>query len=107
MVQPIDTQVSDVPDPVADLGAERAPEGKVANVIGGAQADAMELNDAGVAWREVTSTAPHGTCYQSDLISGCVLHAQGRMHVPAATFESIRHSYGKAASAQARADLLQ
>src|SRR5215207_8276683 len=66
VVQSVDAQVSDVADPVADLCAERPPEREIAKVVGGAKPDAMKLDDAGVARREVATPASGRANHQID-----------------------------------------
>src|SRR5262249_9490870 len=83
VVQIVDAQVSDVSDPVGHLSAEQSPEGEIADVIGAAQADALELHNASVAWRKVASTAPGGACHEVNVVSGCIVRKQSGLHISA------------------------
>src|ERR1700704_6110078 len=53
VMQSVDPEIGDVADPVADLGAKRAPEREVAGVVGGAKPDAVKRDDAGIARWEI------------------------------------------------------
>src|SRR6516225_1603129 len=69
VVQVVDKQVSNVSDPVGHLGAEQTPEGEIADMIGAAEADALELHNAGIARRKVAAAAARGSDHEIDAVT--------------------------------------
>src|SRR5262249_6245573 len=100
VMQPVDPQISDVADPVADLCAQRPPEGVIAGVIGAAQANAVELDDTGVARREIAPAAPDRTHHEIDAVVRGVRGEQRGLHVTAPAFAFARVLHRKAELAQ-------
>ena len=83
MVQSVDPQVGDITDPVADLGPERMPECEVAGVIGCAEPNAVEFDDAGIPRGKIAPSASGRPDHQIDPVAGCILGQQRRLHVAA------------------------
>src|SRR5260370_976013 len=81
VMQPIDPQIGDIADPVADLGAERFPELEVFCQIGRSHADAMKLRNAGVTARKITAAALHWTRDQIDAVAGAIVDDKRGLHI--------------------------
>src|ERR1700732_3619458 len=106
MMQMIDAEVGDIADPVSDVGAEQAPEREVADMIGAAQADTLELDDAGIARRKIEPAAAGGTGDEINAIAGGVVRKQGGLHISPPAFVRARRPHGKVLRLQPLADRL-
>src|SRR5258708_13235983 len=70
VLQPVDPQISDIPDPVADLGAERFPELEVLGQVDRSHADTMKLGNSGVTAGKITTAALRWAPDQIDAVPG-------------------------------------
>src|SRR6201982_309976 len=107
MMQMIDAEGRDIAAPVSHLGAEQAPECEVADMIGAAQADALELDDASITRREIAPAAAGGTGGEIDAIAGAVVRKQGGLHISPPALVRASRPHGKVLRAQPLADHLQ
>src|SRR5580693_660376 len=57
VMQPVDPQIGDIADPVADFGAESLPELEIPRHVGGSHSDTMKLGDTCVTAREIAAAA--------------------------------------------------
>src|SRR5258708_35080164 len=100
VVQAVDPQISDIPDPVADLGAERFPELEVLGQVDRSHADTMKLGNSGVTAGKITTAPLRCARDQIDAVAGAVADEQRGLHIAKLAILRPRAAHNKTAAAQ-------
>lgn len=106
-MHPVDPQVGDIANPIADRGADGLPENEVADVVGGTKPHAMKLHDAGIAGRKIAAAATAGAHHEVYPVVRGVFGQQRGLDITAVAFSRAGVSHCKAELTQALADRLE
>src|SRR5260370_38743416 len=106
VVQPVDPQISDIPDPVADLGAERFPELEVLGQVDRSHDDTMKLGNSGVTAGKITTAALGWARDQTDAFAGAIAGEQRGLHIAKLAILRARAARHKTPAAQPPFDFL-
>src|SRR5258708_1710240 len=107
VVQPVDPQISDIPDPVADLGAERFPELEVLGQVDRSHADTMKLGNSGVTAGKIPTAALRWARDQIDAVAGAIAGEQRGLHIAKLAILRARAARNKPAAAQPPFDFIK
>ena len=107
VMQPVDPQIGDIADPVADFGPKLFPELEILIQVGRSHSNAMKLGDAGVTAGEIATTTLGWPRHQIDAVAGAITGKQGCLNVAKLTIVGRRAAHSKAVSAQPLLDLIE
>src|SRR3984893_1845050 len=107
VMQPVDPQVGDIADPVADFGPEFLPELEIPLQVGRLHADAVELGDAGVTAGKITAAALGRARDQIDAVAGAILGQQRGLNIATLAVAGPRAALSDTAFVQPLLDLIQ
>src|SRR5216684_3072987 len=107
VMQPVDPEVGDIADPVAEFGPEFLPELEIPLQVGRLHADAVELGDAGVTAGKITAAALGRARDQIDAVAGAIPSQQRGLNIATLAVAGRRAAGNKAASAQPPLDFIE
>jgi hypothetical protein len=107
VMQPVDPQIGDIADPVADFGAKPIPELEIPLHVGGSHSDTMKLGDTCVTAREIAAAALRRAYDQIDTVAGAVSGQQRGLNIAKLTVMGGRPARDKADVAQSLLNFIQ